>query len=133
MKGSEGSKFREWISNSQGKKFKSYKDFKSAKADPNSYVVMQGDWGGQIYLTCPIKLVACDEYMLKKILRKLDAMCWGCNGGEGADLCYETHVPGDFVSGGMGGGLATDGLWIHPKILEEDNVNAEVESIILGK
>lgn len=133
MKSNDGSILREWISNSQGKKFKSYKDLKSAKTDPDSYVVMQGDWGGQIYLTCPIKCVTCDEYMLKKVLRKLDGMCWGCNAGAGADLCYETHRSGDVVPGGMGGGLATDGLWIHPNILNEGNIKAELESIILGK
>ena len=41
--------------------FKSYSDLETAKSDPNTYVVMEGDWGGQIYLTCPVKYVICEE------------------------------------------------------------------------
>lgn len=46
-------------------KFKSYGDLETAKSDPNAYVVMEGDWGGQIYLTCPVNYIVCDEALLK--------------------------------------------------------------------
>lgn len=112
--------------------FKSYSDLETAKSDPNAYVVMEGDWGGQIYLTCPVRYVICDEDMLKKILKKLDHMCWKCNGGDGAAIRYETFSQGEIVAGGMEGGLAADGLWIHPKILEMNDIKEELEVLILG-
>jgi hypothetical protein len=127
---SAGGELRRWIKGTNS--FKSYSDLETAKSDPNAYVVMEGDWGGQIYLTCPVKYVICDEDMLRKILKKLDHMCWKCNGGDGAEIYYETWSQGEDVPGGMGGGLATDGLWIHPKILEENDIAEELEVLILG-
>ena len=59
-------------------------------------------------------------------------MCWKCNGGEGAEIRYETFNLGDTVPGGMDGGLAEDGLWIHPKIIEENDIAEELEVLILG-
>lgn len=112
--------------------FKSYSDLETAKSDPNTYVVMEGDWGGQIYLTCPVKYVICEEDTLLKILNKLDRMCWKCNGGDGAAIRYETFSQREIVAGGMGGGIAADGLWIHPKILETDDIKEELEVLILG-
>ena len=125
-----GSFLREMMNGSD--KFKSYGDLETAKSDPNTYVVMEGDWGGQIYLTCPVKYIVCDEALLMKILKKLDHMCWKCNGGEGAEIRYETFNLGDTVLGGMDGGLAEDGLWIHPKILEKEGLKEELETLIIG-
>ena len=68
--------------------FKSYSDLETAKSDSNTYVVMEGDWGGQIYLTCPVKYIVCDEALLKKLLIKLDQICWKCNGGEGTGIRF---------------------------------------------
>ena len=127
---SAGGELRRWIKGTNS--FKSYSDLETAKSDPNAYVVMEGDWGGQIYLTCPVKYVICDEDMLRKILKKIDHMCWKGNGGDGAEIYYETWSQGEDVPGGMGGGLATDGLWIHPKILEENDIAEELEVLILG-
>ena len=125
-----GSFLREMMNGSD--KFKSYDALETTKSDSNAYVVMEGDWGGQIYLTCPVKYIVCDEALLMKILKKLDHMCWKCNSGEGAEIRYETFNLGDTVPGGMDGGLAEDGLWIHPKIIEENDIAEELEALILG-
>lgn len=84
-----------------------------AKKASDGYVVMEGDWGGQIYLTCPTGLVKCGEEALRKLLSKIDQGEWGCNEGGGASMSFGRAKPGDGVSGGMGGGAVTDGLWIH--------------------
>ena len=127
---SVGGALRELMEGSDS--FKSYSDLETAKSDPNTYVVMEGDWGGQIYLTCPVKYVICDQDMLIKILKKLDHMCWECNEGEGAAIRYETFDQGEGISGGMGGGIAIDGLWIHPEIIEKDGIKEELETLIMG-
>ena len=127
---SAGGALRSWM-NGAGK-FKSYSDLETAKSDPNAYVVMEGDWGGQIYLTCPVKYIVCDEALLKKLLIKLDQICWKCNGGDGNGIRYETFNSGDIVPGGMDGGLIQDGLWIHSKIDEMDGMKEELETLIFG-
>ena len=52
---------------SQAEKDDSYHplaNFAEAKNTDAAVVIMEGDWGGQIYLTCPMKLVKCDEKTL---------------------------------------------------------------------
>lgn len=105
--------------------------FENAKEIPSAYVIMEGDWGGQIYLSCPIELVKCNEKSLGILLDDLDEIAWGCNEGEGKGLFYEIHLPGDGVGGGMGGGLVEEGLWIHDefKVL---NLFDRIEQVLLG-
>ena len=122
-----GGKLRELMEGADS--FKSYDDLKTAKTDPDAYVIMEGDWGGQIYLTCPAKYIVCDEDVLKEILKKLDQTSWECNGGDGAGIRFETYDLGDEVSGGMGGGMIMDGLWIHPKILENNEMQELVDEV----
>lgn len=95
-----------------------FKSLEAAKKVPDACVVMEGDWGGQIYLTCPARLVMCDEETLKKLLAKIDGAEWGCNEGDGSSLYFERVKKGG-VTGGMGGGEVRDGLWIHGGIHPE--------------
>ncbi|WP_307215224.1 hypothetical protein [Paenibacillus tundrae] len=76
--------------------------FKKALDTPDAYVIMEGDDGGQIYLSCPMKLVKCSEETLHILLKDLDTIAWDCNEGEGQGLFYEKLFPGDGISGGMG-------------------------------
>ena len=82
-----------------------------------TWLVFEGDWGGQIYLTVPSHLVG-EEAHVSELLMKLDAFAWDCNEGDGCST-YE-YDPASFggtaedgVSGGMGGGELRDGLWLH--------------------
>jgi hypothetical protein len=47
---------------------------------------MEVDWGGEIYLVCPIELVKCDENTLHILLGDLDKISWACNEGEGKGI-----------------------------------------------
>ena len=95
-----------------------YPSLEEAKKDPDAFVVMKGDWGGQIYLTCPARLVKCYEAALKKMLTKIDEVEWVCNGGGGTALYFERVKTGG-IGGGMGGGAVREGLWVHNKINPE--------------
>ena len=106
--------------------------FKNAKDIPSTYVIMEGDWGGQIYLTCPMKLVKCSEESLKILLDDLDVLAWECNDGEGKGLFYEIHHPGDGIGGGMGGGQVKEGLWIHNEFMDL-NLFSDIEQVLIGK
>ncbi len=85
-----------------------------AQAVPDGVVIFEGDWGGQIYATCPASIVRCSKETLRDLLCDLDAVGW-CE-LDGARVFYERHPSGTSVSGGMGGGRVTDDLWVHPRI-----------------
>lgn len=112
-----------------------FESFDEAKKASNGGVVLEGDWGGQIYLTCPLKYVKCDEQTLKKLLREIDTFEWDCNEGDGTHMTYVRVNPGDNVGGGMGGGAVENGLWIHPDIADDKKelirkvINGELTSI----
>ncbi len=96
-----------------------FNSLEEARKASDGYVLMVGDWGGQIYLTCPVKYLKCDEAVLDELLLKIDELEWGCNEGEGAEIRYGRAKPGDGACGGMGGGIAEDGLWVHPDLPPE--------------
>ncbi len=113
----------------------SFRSFDEAKKASDGVVFLEGDWGGQVYLTCPTKYVQCDEETLKNLLREINYIEWGCNEGDGAKIDYRRANPGDNVGGGMGGGVVDDGLWIHPDIADDKKelirkvINGELTSI----
>jgi hypothetical protein len=48
------------------------------------WLVLQGDWGGQIYLTVPWKCVTYNA-KIGELLRAMNKQAWGCNGQDGVD------------------------------------------------
>lgn len=106
--------------------------FELAKVTENAYVIMEGDWGGQIYLICPMKLIQCSEFTLTNLLDDLDNTAWECNEGEGKGIYYEIRIPGEIVGGGMGGGEVTDQLWLHKEFTDLGLFKA-IEKVITGK
>ena len=114
-----------------------FESYDEAKKAPDGTVVLEGDyWGGQVYLTCPMKYVQCSEKTLRNLLREIDSFEWDCNGEEGFAITYLKSKPGDYIDGGMGGGAVEDGLWIHEDIADDKKelirkvINGELASII---
>jgi hypothetical protein len=101
-----------------------------ARTMEHTAVVMQGDAGGQIYLTVPVKYVMCDEDALRGLLDALDALEW--NEPARARLNFELAPIGSGVMGGMGGGLVIDGVWMH-KRLDAGGVLPLAVSVIYGR
>jgi len=81
---------------------------------PDGIVVLEGDHGGQIYVVAPAREVHCSEEVLGHLLADIDEAQW--DDEEGARVYYERHAPGASISGGMGGGVVTDAIWVHPKL-----------------
>ncbi|MEK3715806.1 hypothetical protein [Paenibacillus sp. FSL R7-0333] len=104
-------------------------NYEQAKLTGDAVVVMQGDWGGQIYLVCPMNLVRCDKQTLHLLLDDLDQIAWQCNEGEGKGIYYERKNVGDGIAGGMGGGIVSDTLWVHD---EFDSIYKDIYSVIDG-
>lgn len=87
-----------------------------AKRDPQGIVVFEGDYGGQIYLVARAAL----------LLSELDSMAW--DDPDGARVYFESLPTGSEVAGGMGGGLVTSDLWLHPKLNVEEHAVRRVLS-----
>ena len=104
---------------SYGTPFEPFRSFEEARNNDSSYVILQGDWGGQVYVVAPMCMVKCSERSLKNLLKVIDDEQWSCNEGDGAEIFYERLIPPGPVAGGMGGGVATQDIWVHPKICAE--------------
>ena len=75
---------RRMVAEAHGDRYEAIKSLDEAKATADAAVVMEGDYGGSIYLTCPARLVHCDEPTLRQLLRDLDKHDW--NDPEGVGL-----------------------------------------------
>jgi hypothetical protein len=100
-----------------------------ARSMDHTAVIMQGGGGAQIYLTVPVKHVACEQPTLVALLRLLDAMEW--NDPPRAALSFELAPIGSGIYAGMGGASIIDGIWLHPRF-DDIGVMDAVSAVILG-
>jgi len=121
---------RRMVAEAHGDRYEAIKSFEEARATANAAVVMEGDYGGSIYLTCPARLVRCDEPTLRQLLHDLDAHDW--DDPDGAGLYYEVAPVGSRIAGGTGGGVVIDGLWLHPDLATK-GLRERVEAVITGE
>jgi len=104
--------------------------YQEAKDATNGAVIMEGDWGGQIYLSCPMKYVKCDKKTIIKLLIELDKLAWPCNEDDGTGLKFCRANPGTGIIGGMGGGVVLDELWIND---EFEKIKPEIQRVLNGE
>lgn len=87
-----------------------------AREASDGVVILEGDYGGQIYLVASAARVACDEAALARLLADLDAIAWPGSEPEASSVRYERLAAGERVPGGMGGGRVEEGVWIHAEL-----------------
>lgn len=116
-----GSPLRELIAKATESKYRGIDNLKVAKKGKNYYLIMEGDDGGQIYLTCPVRLIQCKESTLKKLLEIIDAYQWPGNSNDMRRIIYEPKDNGS-IAGGMGGGVLLENLWVHEEIKFPQNL-----------
>lgn len=121
---------RKLVSEAHNLNYKPLKNFEEAKEYNDAYMIMEGDDGGQIYLSIPIKFIKCNYETLKKLLKYLDNIAWPENQDDMAKIFFERLNEGDVIIGGMGGGLATNSLWLHDKFA---NIRNKIEKILIGE
>lgn len=101
-----------------------------ARTNTLGAVVLEGDWGGQIFATCPARLVECDHDTLLRLTLDLDSVLWG--EPDGASVRYEVRAVGSSVPGGMGGGEIVEGVWVHEEVRRRGLARALAE-VVLGR
>lgn len=86
----------------------------------NARLVIEGDWGGTIYLSCPVPLIGATHPEILDLAEWLERQCWSCNFDEDGDaghwVFFEIVTVGTHILGGMGGGIHVNGLWIHEDV-----------------
>lgn len=101
-----------------------------ARANTMGAAILEGDWGGQIFATCPARLVECSHDALMRLTLDLDSVLWG--EPDGASVRYEVRSVGSPVPGGMGGGEIVEGVWVHEEVRRRGLAKA-VRDIILNR
>lgn len=91
--------------------------------------VLQGDFGGQVYLTVPV--VGTDKRNIETLLSELDAIAWSVNEGDGASKSTCDYKRCKEVSGGMGGGMMVIGaVWMHEEFRGRKELRERVCSLL---
>jgi hypothetical protein len=102
------------MADASGGPYQALHSLAEAQSGPDGAVVLEGDYGGQIYLVAPARKVSCSEEALGQLLADIDAGEWA--DPEGARVYYERHTLGSGIAGGMGGGIVAADVWVHPKL-----------------
>jgi hypothetical protein len=87
-----------------------------ARETNDGVVILEGDYGGQIYVVAPARRVECSEGALLKLLRDLDEIAWPGSERDASQIRFERLAGGSKVPGGMGGGRVDDEVWIHAEL-----------------
>lgn len=85
-----------------------------ARQLPDAVVVLEGSYGGQIYVVCPAAVVQCGEDELQALLTELDRL--ERNDPDGARVFYTQLPMGASVVGGVGSGIVYDSIWVHARL-----------------
>lgn len=123
---------RSMIAESKGTAHVFYKSLAEVQQDPDGVVILQGDDGGTIYLTCPASKVACSEQTIWKLLREVDKEFWG-NPEDMAKVFFERLPVGSGVWGGMSGGGVQEDVWVHPELVRIGVSDETVEVVHGGR
>src|SRR5258705_3195629 len=116
---------RRMMSDASGAPYVAFKSLEMARRDPDGVVVLEGDYGGQIYVVAMVAPIRCSEETLADLLSDLDYHAW--RDPSGAGMFFERHAVGERIAGGMGGGVVTDPVWVHPKL---NHWRAAIEEVL---
>jgi hypothetical protein len=109
-----------------------YTSLAEAKQDPNGVVILEGDYGGEIFLICPASLVKCTEEILEVLAADLNNWAWPTLEGGGAFVDYDSQPVGTWIGGGTPDARVTDALWLNSQC-EEAGLRPAIQAIIDGR
>lgn len=121
------SPLRALLSEGSGQPYHALHSLEEARADPEGVAILEGDDGGTIYVVTPARLIQCSSEILQQLLHDIDALDW--DDPSMAHLCYERQPVGARVAGGCGGGLVTEGIWVHERL---QSVAEPIRRVIIG-
>ncbi len=114
----------------QGLSYSSAGTLSDARRLQDFALILEGDWGGTIYVTCPVEAVRCDEGTLANLLTDVDDIFHSIADGRG--IYFECAPIGSRIAGGDGGAIVEKGVWCHSFIYDID-MAAAIEQVILKR
>lgn len=123
---------RRAVSDARGLLYQPLRSMAEARSFSDGVVILEGDDGGQIYVVCPASIVKCAEESLSELLRDLDEIAWPGNDPDMARVFYERRAVGSGVTGGMGGAVVREGIWIHDEFIKL-RLGDAIREVIEGK
>ncbi|WP_216819765.1 Imm8 family immunity protein [Frondihabitans sp. 762G35] len=125
-----GSPLRKLVARATDTPYRSFASLADAEQTPSSWVVFEGDDGGQIYAVFRVRDIECSEGDLSQLLADIDALFWADE--TMARLAFEAHEEGGSIPGGMGGGVARSGGWVHP-VLVAASLEGPIRDVVAGR
>jgi hypothetical protein len=123
---------RAFMAEVHGVPYIAYHSLEQARAEPDSAVVLSGDYGGTVYLTVPVRLLGCDLATLRTLVSDLDVVTWMSGDLTIATVALERHPVGAVIDGGDGGGTVVEGVWVHPTVLAAE-LRGQAVDVVLGR
>ena len=117
------------MADASGGSYVAYATADEAGQDPDAALIMEGDYGGQIYLACPLSAVAASEGALQSAAPRPRRDRLG-RPGRSSDPATSGHRSGR-ASPGMGGGAVTDAIWVHEDFAAL-NLDDAIRQVIRG-
>lgn len=124
-----GSPMRRLVASSTGAAYRSFPTLAEARESDSSWVVFEGDDGGQIYAVFRVADIECSEGALRQLLTDIDSRYWADDSM--THLAFEVHDDGDAIPGGRGGAVAQPSGWVHP-ILVEGSLESPIRDVLAG-
>lgn len=97
----------------------------------NVVAMLEGDFGGQTYVVCPVHRIRCDETTLRQLITDLNAIEWPGNPPENKLSFFRADL-GTNVGGGMGGGFYTEDIWVHAR-LRQKGLEPRIRAVLAGE
>ena len=76
-----------------GISYVAFETLSEAKADPEGVVILEGDYGGQIYVVVQAEQVLCSQKTLSWLLHDLDRISWPGSYDDSARIVFERSRP----------------------------------------
>ncbi len=120
-------------------KYRPLASLQEAQGVEHGVMTMVADYGGQVLLSVPAKQVRAHATTLQRLLSDLESITFGsgfnaADSGEidSANMYFQIAPPGTGLWGGCGGGLVTDGLWLHDELDHELDLRGQIAGILGG-
>jgi hypothetical protein len=96
----------------KGLPYKSFSSLGDAWLAEDGVVILEGDFGSQIYVVFPSSLVECGEDTLRELLHRLDEIAWPENPEDSAQIVYEEATIGSVIPDSIGGAKVLADGWV---------------------
>jgi hypothetical protein len=123
---------RRMLADVHGGSYVAYASREEAAADPDAAMVIEGDYGNQIFVACPLRAVTASDEDLEAPLHELDRIAWGRDYAEACDIRFERAPVGSGVAGGMGGGRVDEAIWVHEEFVKA-GLDERIREVIRGE